>query len=120
MDSEENFDEALFEEVIEGLGKLYRQFREMTKLEGSPVAPNDHILGPIGEWRAIQLLREKYPEKIKSVIKNSSKPTDPDDLKITATNGKENFLSVKSVTAYSKSKKTGKMSFRGRWQWTQG
>lgn len=57
------------------------------KEQDSLVSPNDHIIGPIGEWRAIQIIFKDMGLKAERV---SVSAKDLDDLKVTY-RGKTHF-----------------------------
>nr|BDT27427.1 hypothetical protein BHI3_08930 [Bacteriovorax sp. HI3] len=100
--------------LINRIGILYAEFVKFQKTESCPVSPNDHIIGPIGEWRAIQIIKNDFCLDASRV---SISPKDPDDLMLSY-NGEIKYISVKTTTEHSKTGLSGIFhTDKGKWDW---
>lgn len=104
-----------FDKLVLDLGTIYAKFIAHLKSDLSIVAPNDHVIGPIGEWRAIQIIEKEMGLKASRV---SASARDPDDLKVEY-EGKVHYISVKTTTEHSKTGLSGIFhTDKGNWEWT--
>jgi hypothetical protein len=104
-----------YDSLISELGKLYEQFVDFNKSELGPVSPNDHIIGPIGEWRAIQIIKKSMNLDARRVSVSSK---NPDDLVIHINKKVSHYISVKTTTEHSSTGLSGIFHLNyGKWKW---
>lgn len=109
-----SFSAKKYDSLVAELGKLYSEFIEINKSEHGPVSPNDHIVGAIGEWRAIQTIKKTMNLKAERASTNSKSSN---DLVVKYKN-KDRYISVKSTTDHSKTGLSGIFhAGQGEWDW---
>ncbi|MBC7540183.1 MAG: hypothetical protein H7281_15265 [Bacteriovorax sp.] len=106
------FSEKKYNTLVKELGKLYSEFIEINKSDFGPVSPNDHIVGAIGEWRAIQIIKKTMSLEAKRASTNSKSSN---DLVVKYKN-KDRYISVKSTTEHSKTGLSG-IFHTGQGEW---
>jgi hypothetical protein len=105
------FNQKRFDAICKEIGALYAEMRNSMNEGDALIPPNDHIVGSIGEWHAVKLLKRHGL----TVEPASHKANDPDDF-IIYRDGRRHFISVKTITAHSKSGVAG-LGFKGNWEW---
>lgn len=109
-----NFNINGYRKLVNQLGVLYSEFIRINKSEYGPVTPNDHVVGAIGEWRAIEIIKSTMDL---DAVRASTNSKSSEDL-VVVFKGKKHFISVKTTTEHSSTGRSGIFhAYQGKWNW---